>query len=210
MQLITLGSRIALAARSFPGGQKGLAAEIGVHRNTLSSWISGKTSPTAKQLEALAKATGQAPGSFAAGSADGDARGDRNDIPILGTAAGSVAGSIAVSETVVDWAPRPVGLAHARDAYALFVSGSSMEPRYRPGELIFVYPGRPAVPGDIVVIQTQRYQGGHVVAYVKELVRRTEKAIVARQYNKPAEIEFTHDSITAVHRVMTVNELMGK
>lgn len=197
-----------MAARSFPGGQKALAAKIGVHRNTLGSWIAGRTSPTQKQIEEIAKAIGRAPGSFATGSAGGED--ELGGIPIVGTAAGSVAGSIAISERMVDWAPRPVGLAHADDAYALFVSGSSMEPRYRPGELIFVYPGRPAEPGDIVVIQTRRYEGDRVIAYVKELVRRTDKAIVARQYNKPAEIEFTHDSITAVHRVMTVNELMGK
>jgi phage repressor protein C with HTH and peptisase S24 domain len=63
-------------------------------------------------------------------------------------------------------------------AYALEVSGQSMEPAYRDGDVILVSPSAPIRRDDRVVIKTR---GGEVMA--KELKRRTAKTIELKSLN---------------------------
>jgi len=65
-----------------------------------------------------------------------------------------------------------------RHAYALEVSGQSMAPAYRDGDVIVVSPAAPIRRGDRVVIRTKT---GEVM--VKELKRRTAKSIELRSLN---------------------------
>src|ERR1700757_4374299 len=57
-------------------------------------------------------------------------------------------------------------------AYALEISGQSMEPAYRDGDIIVVSPSAPVRRGDRVVV---RMRGGEVL--VKELKRKTAKSV---------------------------------
>ena len=70
-------------------------------------------------------------------------------------------------------------------AYALEISGESMQPAYRDGTVIIVSPSAPIRRGDRVVVKTK---DGEVMA--KELKRRTGKAIELRSLN-PAHAERT-------------------
>lgn len=133
----------------------------------------------------------------------------RRDIPLLGTAAGSVAGSVELTGEVIDWLVRAPGLRHVRDAYALYVSGSSMEPRYFAGEVVIANPHRPYRAGDIVIIQVQNHPDAPVEAWIKEFVRKSEEFLVTRQYNEPSEVKFRVETLKSVHRVLTANELLG-
>jgi len=63
-------------------------------------------------------------------------------------------------------------------AYALKVSGQSMWPAYRDGDVILVSPSAPIRRGDRVVVKTRE---GEVMA--KELKRRTPSAIELRSLN---------------------------
>lgn len=63
-------------------------------------------------------------------------------------------------------------------AYALEVSGQSMEPAYRDGDVILVSPSAPIRRGDRVVVRTK---GGEVLA--KELKRKTAKTIELKSLN---------------------------
>lgn len=130
-------------------------------------------------------------------------------IPVYGTAAGSLLGSVAISGDVIDWVERPHGLRNAQHSYALYVTGISMEPLYRQGDIIFLHPGRPPRSGDVVVIQTQTHKDADIISYVKEFVRRTDDGVLVKQFNPEAEIVFKHDTIKEIHRVMTINELLG-
>lgn len=132
------------------------------------------------------------------------------EIPVFGVAAGSAVGAFTMTSDVVDWAKRPPGLQAARDCYALFVAGSSMEPRYFPGEIIYVNPHRPVRARDPVVIQQRGgAQTGGIQAWLKIFERSTAEKIIARQYNPDATIDFLHSTVKAMHRVMTPNELFG-
>jgi phage repressor protein C with HTH and peptisase S24 domain len=63
-------------------------------------------------------------------------------------------------------------------AYALEISGESMKPAYRDGDVIVVSPGTPIRRGDRVVVKTR---GGEVM--VKELKRRTAKTLELQSLN---------------------------
>jgi phage repressor protein C with HTH and peptisase S24 domain len=64
------------------------------------------------------------------------------------------------------------------NAYALEITGDSMVPVYRPGDLIIVSPGGNIRNGDRVVVRTKK---GEVMA--KELVRRTTRQIELKSVN---------------------------
>ncbi|WP_458758320.1 S24 family peptidase [Afipia sp. TerB] len=80
-----------------------------------------------------------------------------------------------------------VGLPSVNDehAYALQISGDSMKPTYRDGDVIVVSPGAPVRRGDRVVVKTK---DGEVM--VKELRRRTQKVIELQSLN-PAHADRT-------------------
>ena len=63
-------------------------------------------------------------------------------------------------------------------AFALEVSGRSMEPAYRDGDVILISPAAPIRRGDRVVVRTR---DGEVMA--KELKRQTEQSIELRSLN---------------------------
>jgi phage repressor protein C with HTH and peptisase S24 domain len=63
-------------------------------------------------------------------------------------------------------------------AYALEISGQSMEPAYRDGDIIVVSPAAPVRRGDRVVVKTKE---GEVM--VKELKRKTAKTIELQSLN---------------------------
>jgi phage repressor protein C with HTH and peptisase S24 domain len=73
-----------------------------------------------------------------------------------------------------------VGLPSINDehAYALKISGDSMKPAYRDGDVIVVSPGSPIHRGDRVVVKTK---DGEVM--VKELKRRTTKTLELQSLN---------------------------
>jgi phage repressor protein C with HTH and peptisase S24 domain len=63
-------------------------------------------------------------------------------------------------------------------AYALEISGDSMTPAYRDGDVIVVSPAAPVRRSDRVVVKTKK---GEVM--VKELKRRTSKSLELRSLN---------------------------
>jgi phage repressor protein C with HTH and peptisase S24 domain len=73
-------------------------------------------------------------------------------------------------------------------AYALEISGDSMKPAYRDGDIIIVSPGTAIRRGDRVVVKTS---GGEVM--VKELKRRTTKTLELQSLN-PVHADRTVDA----------------
>ena len=63
-------------------------------------------------------------------------------------------------------------------AYALEISGDSMKPAYRDGDVIVVSPAAPVRRGDRVVVKTK---DGEVM--VKELKRKTGKSVELKSLN---------------------------
>jgi phage repressor protein C with HTH and peptisase S24 domain len=76
------------------------------------------------------------------------------------------------------WDEIPFPAVNDEHAYALEISGDSMLPLYRDGDIIIVSPSSPMRRGDRVVVKTKE---GEVMA--KELKRRTAKTIELKSLN---------------------------
>jgi phage repressor protein C with HTH and peptisase S24 domain len=76
------------------------------------------------------------------------------------------------------WEEVPVPQVTDEHAYALEISGDSMRPAYRAGDIIIVSPGTQVRKGDRVVVKTVE---GEVT--VKELKRKTQKALELASIN---------------------------
>ena len=76
------------------------------------------------------------------------------------------------------WDEIPFPAVNDEHAYALEISGNSMEPAYRDGTIILISPAASIRRGDRVVVKTRE---GEVM--VKELKRRTAKTVELRSIN---------------------------
>ncbi len=101
-------------------------------------------------------------------------------VPLLGFAQAGAGGYFDDGGFPVGKGWDEVGLPSVNDdhAYALEISGDSMKPAYRDGDIIIVSPGTPIRRGDRVVVKTR---DGEVM--VKELKRRTAKTLELQSLN---------------------------
>lgn len=130
------------------------------------------------------------------------------NLPVMGTAAGAREGSFYFEGGPVDYVRRPPALTNTRGAYAIFVSGDSMEPAHPAGELRFVHPGKHPKRGDTVVIQLKR-DGDVIEAYIKRLVGINKGKVIVDQINPPKTFEFAESEILYIHKVLSTAELFG-
>jgi len=131
------------------------------------------------------------------------------DLPTLGTAAGSELGQGAfqLSTDVIEYVRRPPGLFGVKDAYALYVEGDSMYPRFEPGDLIFCHPHKKPRGGDYIVVQEPDSNNGENRAFIKRLVKITSTTLVVEQFNPPATIQFIIRPGLVWHKVLTDGDL---
>ncbi len=101
-------------------------------------------------------------------------------VPLLGFAEAGTGGYFDDGGFPVGKGWDEVGLPSVKDehAYALKISGDSMRPAYRNGDVIVVSPSAPIRKSDRVVVKTTN---GEVM--VKELRRRTQKVIELASIN---------------------------
>jgi phage repressor protein C with HTH and peptisase S24 domain len=120
----------------------------------------------------------------------GDGARSLQSVPLLGFAQAGSGGYFDDSGFPAGKGWDEVALPSAIDehAYALEISGDSMKPTYRDGDIIVVSPGTPIRRGDRVVVKTS---GGEVM--VKEVKRRTTKTLELQSLN-PAHADRTFDA----------------
>src|SRR6202040_81096 len=113
----------------------------------------------------------------------GDSAWTMQSVPLLGFAQAGAGGYFDDGGFPAGKGWDEVGLPSVNDehAYALEISGDSMRPAYRDGDVIVVSPGTPIRRGDRVVVKTS---DGEVM--VKELKRRTTKTLELQSLN-PAQ-----------------------
>jgi len=88
------------------------------------------------------------------------------------------------------------------NAYALEISGDSMEPVFRDGDMVIVSPAAPIRRGDRVVVRTMR---GEVMA--KQLARRSARRIELKSLN-PAHPDYSFDltEVAWMHRIVWASQ----
>lgn len=88
------------------------------------------------------------------------------------------------------------------NAYALEISGESMEPVFRDGDLVIVSPSAPVRRGDRVVVRTT---AGEVMA--KQLARRSARRVELKSLN-PEHPDYSFDlmDVTWIHRIVWASQ----
>jgi phage repressor protein C with HTH and peptisase S24 domain len=88
------------------------------------------------------------------------------------------------------------------NAYALEISGDSMEPVFRDGDIVVVSPAAPIRRGDRVVLRTRR---GEVMA--KQLARRSARRVELRSLN-PEHPDYSFDlaEVHWIHRIVWASQ----
>jgi phage repressor protein C with HTH and peptisase S24 domain len=127
-------------------------------------------------------------------------------IPLYGHAVGGRDGEFILSGNQVSEVLAPPILSHIAGAYAVYVVGDSMEPRYFAGETVFVNPRLPIGRGSFVVAQISKSQESDPHAFVKRLVVQDGKRLRLEQYNPKKVLEFPMSTVVAIHRIVMSGE----
>jgi phage repressor protein C with HTH and peptisase S24 domain len=124
-------------------------------------------------------------------------------IPVLGEAVGGIDGEYVFNGQVLDYVPCPPSLANVPDAYAVWIDGESMYPRFRSGELAYVHPRLPPRRGDDVIVQIRpREEDMPPRGFVKELVGWASDQLVLKQFNPESELKFQRNSVVSIHPII--------
>jgi phage repressor protein C with HTH and peptisase S24 domain len=126
------------------------------------------------------QATGASLDEFMALVASKGARPTRSSRPLIGLAQAGVGGFFddAGFATGAGWEEIDVLADADEHSYALEISGDSMAPLYRDGDIVIVSPSAPVRRGDRVVVKTT---AGEILA--KELKRQTAKTVELKSFN---------------------------
>jgi phage repressor protein C with HTH and peptisase S24 domain len=134
-------------------------------------------------------------------------------VPIYGVAVGGNGdeADFRFNGDVVDYAPRPPGIAHLKDAFVLYIVNDSMYPWRKPGQVVYLHPTRPARAGDHVVVEEHGDSPGEPgPARLKQLLTRTPTRIKLAQYNpQKDDIWIDLRRVKRVYRVIEWEELLG-
>jgi len=143
------------------------------------------------------------------------------DLPIYGTALGAdeIVDGEAVEQTtlnraeVVEYKRRPQILDGRADVYGLYVQGSSMQPRFRDGDTVFVESRRRPAVGDDAVIYLRapdEAEGERVSSVlIKAIVRKTASYVELEQYNPHLTFRIPMERVDRMDRVLTLDDMIG-
>jgi len=128
-------------------------------------------------------------------------------IPLFGQTEAGPNGKFVMNGALVADVFCPPGLENVPDAYAVRVYGTSMEPRYKAGETVWLNPQLPVRAGDDVVVQLKpEHDGDEMASYIKEFRSRSSKVLKLWQHNpeegEPKELVFDNDDVFSVHKVV--------
>jgi phage repressor protein C with HTH and peptisase S24 domain len=105
---------------------------------------------------------------------------ENKDLPIMGRAQAAHGDVFTLEGARVGVTERPSYLEGVEDAFAVYVAGDSMSPRFKPGEMVYVNPNRPPAAGDDVLVEMTDGTG-----IIKELTKITATTLTVKQHNPP-------------------------
>jgi phage repressor protein C with HTH and peptisase S24 domain len=191
----------------------GLARRSGLDPTTFNP--SKRRMPDGRQrwpsTESLAKAlvaTGASLEAFSqlvsGGRALSTGRGPARRIPLIGMAQAGGEGYFGDGGYPVGAGWDEVSIPEVGDphAYALEISGDSMEPVFRDGDMVVVSPAAPIRRGDRVIVRTARGE-----AMAKQLVRRSARRIELSSLN-PEHPDYSFDltEVAWMHRIIWASQ----
>jgi transcriptional regulator with XRE-family HTH domain len=190
--------------------QEALALEINSTKSTISKIERGIYQLTHDMMVRIAKVLKVRPTDLIAES-EGEAPSPAGDavptgkkgafgpdtVPIMGQ---EFSGSDAVKispDNEIGTAPRHPGQHGAKKAFAIYVPGKTMGPKYEPGELVYLITGPPPKPGDDVLVELSNNDG-----FLKRLEKITPTEVVCQQFNPQEKWARKLKDVKRVHIVV--------
>jgi phage repressor protein C with HTH and peptisase S24 domain len=118
------------------------------------------------------------------------------DLPVMGAVKGGAEGFYFNEGEAKEYIVRPPSLAGVSNAFALYVDGESMEPRYYAGETLYVNPNRPLTRNCFVAVELADGQ-----CLIKQFVRRSDDHLVLAQFNPAKEIRLPITKVKRIYRI---------
>ena len=115
---------------------------------------------------------------------------DSRCLPVRGRAQGGQDGNFIIEEQPIDWTFRPADLQGVNDAFAVFVSGDSMVPKYKNGDLVYVHPTRSITKNRYVLVETTEHKG-----FIKQFVSWQEDTLIVQQFNPMQEVRIPKETV---------------
>lgn len=206
-----------------------LAERLGVSQPTVSRWLRGVT-PDPSQEVRLRQMMEALPGgpviSALRAIVDGPSQEFRmapnapavdrgaypRDVPLRGIAVGGEDADFTLNGDTGDYVRRPPGIEGKRGVYALNIIGTSMEPAFRDGALVYVDGNRVPSIGDDAVIELHPDEPATEEpgrGFIKRVKRIGPSKIIVHQFNPARDIEFERAEIKCFHRVIPWEEVVG-
>ena len=122
-------------------------------------------------------------------------------MPIRSAGRGGSEQRMFLEDGPIGYTPRPANLAGVRDAYAIYMVGDSMEPRYEQGWLLHVNPFKPPTRGrDVVVYKTDQ------AVLIKQFVAWSDDTLVLRQLNPDETLRIPRGEVVECHLIVGVDQ----
>jgi phage repressor protein C with HTH and peptisase S24 domain len=201
--------------------QSGLARALGRSPSAVTALLKGERQLKVREIAIIADYLGEEPPPNVAipapepgaqmilrnnAGAPEPSRLPRRRLPVYGLARGGDDGRFVLNGQRVADVLCPPSLEHVPEAYAVFIHGESMEPRYYPGETAWVHPHLPVRAGDFVVAQIFAGEGEPPLGFVKRFVSRNSRELVLEQFNPPEGqdrlMRFPASHVISVHRIL--------
>lgn len=139
-------------------------------------------------------ATRGAPG--AARPVNLNAANTQRDLPVNSAFREGTDGFWFVTDEAKEFVERPANLRGVANAFALYVDGDTMQPRYFAGELLYVNPNRPITPNCFVAVEFSDGRG-----LVRQFQRRTHDGIFVRKLHPDQEAKLPAVEVKRLYRI---------
>ncbi len=169
--------------------QAAIAGALRVSQSAVAQWESGRSFPSTglaariEKLLGVQRRTGE-------GGRQPQTRGSlgkRAHLPIVGLPAPGDEERIIIDGSARGEILAPPQLENVSDAKAVYVRGRSMEPRYYPGEVVYLNPSRPPNPGDFVLVTVKEPRFPAPIGYIRQYLGEDLVHIHLRMLNPKGE-----------------------
>jgi phage repressor protein C with HTH and peptisase S24 domain len=127
-------------------------------------------------------------------------------VPLLGQSIGGPNGRFILNGSEVGRLFVPPMLEGVEGAYAVRVYGTSMEPRFKAGETVWINPNEPVRAGDDVIVQVVTDEENQRESYIKEFRSQSSKVTRLWQHNpeegETNEVTFASSTVFSVHKIV--------
>jgi hypothetical protein len=120
----------------------------------------------------------------------------QRDLPVAGSVRSDGDGFLFNPGAPTESVERPANLRGVFNAFALYMDGDVMEPRYYAGELLYVNPNRPLTRHCYVAVELASGQG-----LIRQFLRRSESEVVLHQLNPAKDLHLKAAEVKRVCRI---------